>query len=131
MDASLWPSCGRLGPVIIEGQTEYEIEVILADKLLDSQHPKKGKQYLVKWAGYPLLDATWDPECNLQEDILDLFQAYHQDCLPKKHSSFMKARDSKPLRHSSISRLRTTLDSQPLQQECAIAGWDVVQQGTS
>ena len=88
----------RPGPVIIEGQTEYEIEAILADKLLDSRHPKKGRQYPVKWAGYPLADATWEPECNLQEDVPHLLQAYHQDRLPKRANSSMKASGSKPPR---------------------------------
>ena len=76
----------RPGPVITEGQTEYEIEAILADKLLDSRHPKKGRQYLVKWAGYPLADAAWEPECNLHEDVPHLLRAYHQDRLPKKEA---------------------------------------------
>ena len=99
----------RPGPVIVEGQTEYEIEAILADKLLDSRHPKKGRQYLVKWAGYPLADATWEPECNLQEDVPHLLQAYHQDRLPKKEDSPMKARGSKPLRRSE--RLKAKEDN--------------------
>ena len=93
----LWKDEGRQlvarpRPVIIEGQTEYKIEAILANKLLNSQHPKKGRQYLVKWAGYPSADATWEPECNLQEDVPHLLRAYHQVCLPQKHASSKKAK---------------------------------------
>lgn len=40
-----------------EPQSEYEVESILAQKsFLD------GEAYLVKWAGYPLERATWEPE---------------------------------------------------------------------
>ena len=105
MAASLWQGLGQSS---LRGR-EYEIEAILADKLLDSRHPKKGRQYLVKWAGYPLADATWEPECNLQEDVPHLLQAYRQDCLPKKEGSSMKARGSKPPRRSG--RLKAKEDN--------------------
>src|SRR6185369_5885441 len=37
-------------------QEEYEVETILDKKIV-----KNKKQYLVKWLGYPLHDATWEP----------------------------------------------------------------------
>jgi hypothetical protein len=37
-------------------QEEYEVETILDKKIV-----KNKKQYLVKWMGYPLHDATWEP----------------------------------------------------------------------
>ena len=37
-------------------QEEYEVEVILDKKLIRDK-----PQYLVKWLGYPLHDATWEP----------------------------------------------------------------------
>ncbi|OJD11626.1 hypothetical protein AJ78_07639 [Emergomyces pasteurianus Ep9510] len=40
-----------------EPQSEYEVEAILAQKILSN-----GEVYLVKWAGYPLERATWEPE---------------------------------------------------------------------
>ncbi|QSS50215.1 chromo domain-containing protein [Histoplasma capsulatum var. duboisii H88] len=40
-----------------EPQSEYEVETILAQKSFPN-----GDAYLVKWAGYPLERATWEPE---------------------------------------------------------------------
>lgn len=40
-----------------EPQSEYEVESILAQKSFPN-----GDAYLVKWAGYPLERATWEPE---------------------------------------------------------------------
>jgi hypothetical protein len=47
-------------PDIINGEEEYEVEVIL-----DHQGGKHHHQYLVKWWGYPPLDATWEPKYSL------------------------------------------------------------------
>jgi hypothetical protein len=49
-------------PVMIPetNEEEYEVETIL-DKRLIRNKP----QYLVKWSGYPLHDATWEPLNNL------------------------------------------------------------------
>lgn len=48
-------------PIILPDESEeYEVESILDKRTL------KGKtQYLVKWLGYPLHDATWEPLSNL------------------------------------------------------------------
>ena len=37
-------------------QEEYEVETILDKRIL-----RKKPQYLIKWLGYPLHDATWEP----------------------------------------------------------------------
>jgi len=37
-------------------QEEYEVEIILDKKIIQNK-----TQYLVKWLGYPLHDATWEP----------------------------------------------------------------------
>jgi len=50
-------------PAIVEsdtGQEEYEVEAILDKRII-----RKKTQYLVKWVGYPLHDATWEPVRNL------------------------------------------------------------------
>ena len=49
-------------PAIItpEGTEEYEVEAILDKRIL-----RKTPQYLIKWKGYPLHDATWEPAVNL------------------------------------------------------------------
>ena len=54
-------------PVLVEGYQEYEVEQIL-------RHTGKGarRRYLVLWKGYPLTEASWEPESSLQHapDIL-------------------------------------------------------------
>jgi hypothetical protein len=47
-------------PVIINEEPEYEVERILDTKLL-----RRKRYYLIKWKGYPLYDATWEPAKNL------------------------------------------------------------------
>ena len=44
-------------PELVEGEEVYEIETIL-------NHRKRGQgyQYYVKWRGYPISDASWEPE---------------------------------------------------------------------
>ena len=51
-----------LPPIIMNNNSEeFEVETILNKRTL------KGKiQYLVKWIGYPLHDATWEPKDYLQ-----------------------------------------------------------------
>ena len=51
----------RPGPVLVDGEQEYLVEAILAHRLIDAKQPSKGCWYLVKWAGYPISDATWEP----------------------------------------------------------------------
>lgn len=52
-------------PIVIHDQEEYEVE-----EILDKEERKRGKgisiKYLVKWKGYPLSDATWEPLSNLE-----------------------------------------------------------------
>ena len=43
------------------GQLEFEVEQILAQR-----GKTKKRQYLVKWKGYPLWEATWEKEDNLE-----------------------------------------------------------------
>jgi hypothetical protein len=59
-------------PVVeVDGQDEYEVE-----EILDSRSYRRHGQYLVKWKGYPLAEATWEPFENL-ENSQDLVQAFH------------------------------------------------------
>ena len=47
-------------PELVEGELEYEVEAI-------ARHRGKGarRRYLVIWKGYPLSEATWEPESHL------------------------------------------------------------------
>ena len=50
-------------PELLEGEEVYEVETIL-------YHGKRGRgyQYYVKWQGYPISDASWEPENSFFDD---------------------------------------------------------------
>ena len=47
--------------IVVDGEKKYEVEAIL-------KHKGKGGQrlYLVIWKGYPIIEASWEPELHLQ-----------------------------------------------------------------
>ena len=47
-------------PVVVDGKEEYEVDAIL-------RHKGKGARrlYLVMWKGYPITEASWEPESHL------------------------------------------------------------------
>ncbi len=47
-------------PVLVEGELEYEVESIVRHRGTGAR-----RRYLVIWKGYPLSEATWEPESNL------------------------------------------------------------------
>jgi len=56
-------------PPIIKNDEEYEVE-----KILDKRKHYGKIQYLIKWKGYPLSEASWEPENNLNcPDLLEEF----------------------------------------------------------
>jgi hypothetical protein len=62
-------------PELLEGEEVYEVESIL-------NHRKRGRgyQYYVKWRGYPISDASWEPEHAFSEDgdTLKQYKQRHQ-----------------------------------------------------
>ena len=50
-------------PELLEGEEVYEVEAIL-------NHQKRGRgyQYYVKWWGYPISDASWEPKHVFSDD---------------------------------------------------------------
>ena len=74
-------------PVIIDGETEFEISEILDSKI--DKHRKCRLQYLVKWSGYEGTDeeTSWIPMSKLKhvtESVVD----FHLTNLDKPGPSF-------------------------------------------
>ena len=48
-------------PLVVNGHEAYEVDEILAER------SSRGKKYqvLVKWVGFDVLDATWEPLANM------------------------------------------------------------------
>ena len=57
-------------PVLVGDTLEYDVEGILRHQGIGAQH-----RYLVLWRGYPLTEATWEPESHLT-NALDLLEEY-------------------------------------------------------
>ena len=62
----------------VEGHDEFEVE-----KVLDSKTYYGYVRYLVKWAGYDVSEATWEPVRNVKhcKKLLDEFHATHPDAV--------------------------------------------------
>ena len=59
-------------PELEDGEEVYEVETIL-------NHRKRGRgyQYFIKWRGYPISDASWEPEHTFSDDG-DILTRYKQ-----------------------------------------------------
>ncbi|ODM88702.1 Chromobox protein 5 [Orchesella cincta] len=58
-----------------EEEEEYEVE-----KLLKVRSGKKGREFLVKWKGYGLNDASWEPEAHLScKDLIKAFKEKEEE----------------------------------------------------
>ena len=56
------------------GEAKFEVEAIL-----DTRLSCKKRQFLIKWKGYPIKDASWEPELNLNgcPELLADFHSRH------------------------------------------------------
>ncbi len=62
-------------PIFAVGDDE-EFEV---ERILNHRSSRRGTQYLIQWKGYPLFEATWEPEANLgnSPDLLSSYKSQH------------------------------------------------------
>ena len=60
-------------PVVVDGETEYEVESIL-----DCRRRGRQVQYLIKWKGYSLEESSWEPAGNIHAPRLlrDFFKKF-------------------------------------------------------
>ena len=58
-------------PDIVDGEEVYQVETIL-------KHRRQGRgyQYLIKWEGYPITEASWEPKSAFSDDgnLLDEYK---------------------------------------------------------
>ena len=62
----------RPPPIEVEGENEYEVELIK-----DSRLRGRGTQYYVSWKGYPDADDSWESEADLKH-AKELIKEFHQ-----------------------------------------------------
>ena len=62
-------------PELVEGDELYEVETILGHR-----RRGRGHQYYVKWKGYPISEASWEPEQVFSDDgdLLTRYKQRHQ-----------------------------------------------------
>jgi hypothetical protein len=62
----------RPPPDVIDGTAEYHVESVL-----DHSGGPRRRQFLVKWFGYPVSEASWEPRSNLRHasDIVHAYEA--------------------------------------------------------
>jgi hypothetical protein len=60
-------------PVVLEDEPQYEVE-----EILDHRKRKGRLQFLVKWLGYPLDDARWEPRAHLEPHAAELLREYEE-----------------------------------------------------
>jgi hypothetical protein len=57
---------------------EYDVEKILAQAIDPDDKAGKAKFYLIEWKGYPLSEASWEPEYNISKTVLEIWAETHR-----------------------------------------------------
>ena len=60
-------------PILINGHDSYEVEEILAERV-----HRRQRQVLVKWTGFHLLEATWEPLGNMPTAVIDAWRTMQE-----------------------------------------------------
>jgi hypothetical protein len=65
----------RPPPELLEDKEVYEVETIVKHR-----KTKNGIQYFIRWKGYPIAEASWEPEENMSQDgnMLEQYKLRHQ-----------------------------------------------------
>jgi hypothetical protein len=73
----------RPGPVLVEGEEQYQVE-----RILDSRYRAGHLEYLIKWDGYPREESTWEREedSDISRSFVTAFYKAHPNA-PKRISS--------------------------------------------
>ena len=58
-------------PLLVNGHEAYEVEEIVAER---RQRGRKAPQVLVKWQGFDILDATWEPLGNMPPLVVEAWR---------------------------------------------------------
>lgn len=75
-DAKFGPRSSIPDPVVIDGETEYEVEAILDEGINDDGQ----RMYLVKWKGYDSASNSWQPASDLThcDEVLKKWEEYKE-----------------------------------------------------
>ena len=65
----------RPAPVVVDGDIEYEVEEVVAKREVQRGR-RKYTQYLIKWLGYPMTEATWQngEELDHAKDVIQDYE---------------------------------------------------------
>jgi hypothetical protein len=74
-DPDLQETLPRPPPVFVDESAQQYFEV---EQILDHRTHRRHKQYLIKWLGYPLHDATWESAKNIRDDVPELVNLYEE-----------------------------------------------------
>ena len=75
-------------PIEINGEEEWEVEVILDSRLQKlGRRKRETLQYLVKWSGFPRVEATWQlaEDVANARDVVEDFHAQYPRKLGPRH----------------------------------------------
>ena len=70
-------------PLIVDGHEAYEVEEILAERTGRAKKP----QVLVKWVGFDVIDATWEPLANMPLLVVKEWRSLQQRWSAQGHAS--------------------------------------------
>jgi len=109
-------------PDVIEGETEWEVEVVLDAKFVGNGQKLK---FLVSWKGWPDSENSWEPEENLEnsQDVLGDFYLKHPSAPRRVDGKKIGSPVTKKTRkHKKKTGIRQ-MDFHPLQQNTSVDSW--------